>query len=145
MNLFSKETLTDGAALGTGIAVAKIVVNKVGPTVETALAKVNVPAKAIPYIVNALPMVGAYATLKLLPGNRFAQGAANGMFAATFGFVVDSLLQSAGVPGATAGVGAVMMGEVAGESVLMGAAQDMPGYTSSSFDFTGQDAGELNY
>lgn len=144
MNFLSKETLIDGAALGTGVAVAKVVVNKVGPKVETALAKANVPAKAIPYIVNALPIVGAFATLKLLPGNRFAQGAANGMFAATFGFVVDSLLQSAGVPGAS-GVGAVMMGEVAGESVLMGAAQDMPGYTSSSFDFTGQDAGELNY
>jgi len=144
MNFFSKETLIDGAALGTGVAVAKVVVNQVGPKVEAALTKANVPAKAIPYIVNALPLVGAFATLKLLPGNRFAQGAANGMFAATFGFVVDSLLQSAGVPGAT-GVGAVMMGEVGGESVLMGAAQDMPGYTSASFDFTGQDAGELDY
>lgn len=144
MNFLSKETLIDGAALGTGVAVAKVVVNKVGPKVEAALTKANVPAKAIPYIVNALPLVGAFATLKLLPGNRFAQGAANGMFAATFGFVVDSLLQSAGVTG-TYGVGAVMMGEVGGESVLMGAAQDMPGYTSTSFDFTGQDAGELDY
>lgn len=144
MNFLSKETLIDGAALGTGVAVAKVVVNKVGPKVEAALTKANVPAKAIPYIVNALPLVGAFATMKLLPGNRFAQGAANGMFAATFGFVVDSLLQSAGVTG-TSGVGAVMMGEVGGESVLMGAAQDMPGYTSTSFDFTGQDAGELDY
>lgn len=144
MNFLSKETLIDGAALGTGVAVAKVVVNKVGPKVEAALTKANVPAKAIPYIVNALPLVGAFATMKLLPDNRFAQGAANGMFAATFGFVVDSLLQSAGVTG-TSGVGAVMMGEVGGESVLMGAAQDMPGYTSTSFDFTGQDAGELDY
>jgi hypothetical protein len=38
-----------------------------------------------------------------------------------------------------------MMNGTDGSDVLMGAAEDMPNYSSSSYDFTYADAGELDY
>ena len=80
------------------------------------------------------------------------------LFASSAAYYVDYALQKAlgdkyGVDG-KGYIGEVMMNGVmmngngdglSPESVLMGAAQDMPNYTSSSYDFDSADAGELNY
>jgi hypothetical protein len=86
-------------------------------------------------------------------GNRIATGVANGMFASSAAYYVDYALQKAlgdkyGVEGKGYINGVMMNGVMMngdGENVLMGAAQDMPNYTSDSYDFTTADAGELDY
>lgn len=137
MNFLNKETLIDAAALGGGVIAGRAVVKKLAPMIPV--------VKDNEYLANALPIVGGIATLYFGKGNRIATGLANGMFAGSAAFYVDSLLQKAGVNIGNVMMGNVMMGEASNESVLMGAAQDMPNYTSSSFDFTGSDSGELDY
>lgn len=136
MNLLNKDTLIDAAALGGGVIAGRAVVSKVAPMIPV--------VKDNAYLANALPIVGGIATLMLGKGNRVAVGLANGMFAGSAAFYVDSLLQKAGV-----NIGNVMMGNVmmngTDESVLMGAAEDMPSYSSDSYDFTAGDSGELDY
>lgn len=136
MNLLNKDTLIDAAALGGGVIAGRAVVSKVAPMIPV--------VKDNPYLANALPIVGGIATLMLGKGNRIAVGLANGMFAGSAAFYVDTLLQKAGVS-----IGSTMMGNVfmngTDESVLMGAAQDMPSYSSDSYDFTSADSGELDY
>lgn len=149
MNFLNKETLIDGAALGAGVVAGRVVVNKLGSKLEPTLVKAGVPADKVSMVTNALPIVGGIATLYFFPDNRIAQGVANGMFAASFGYYVDTLLETAGVNTGTSGLGSVMMqGAFMGEApgnVMMGAAEDMPNYSSGSFDFTGADSGELDY
>ena len=136
MNLLNKDTLIDAAALGGGVIAGRAVVSKVAPMIPV--------VKDNPFLANALPIVGGIATLMLGKGNRVAVGLANGMFAGSAAFFVDTLLQKAGVS-----IGNTMMGNVfmngMDESVLMGAAQDMPNYSSDSYDFTSADSGELDY
>ena len=136
MNLLNKDTLIDAAALGGGVIAGRAVVSKVAPMIPV--------VKDNPFLANALPIVGGIATLMLGKGNRVATGLANGMFAGSAAFYVDTLLQKAGVS-----IGNTMMGNVfmngVDESVLMGAAQDMPNYSSDSYDFTSADSGELDY
>jgi hypothetical protein len=121
---------------GGGVIAGRAVVSKVAPMIPV--------VKDNPYLANALPIVGGIATLMLGKGNRVATGLANGMFAGSAAFYVDTLLQKAGVS-----IGNTMMGNVfmngMDESVLMGAAQDMPNYSSDSYDFTSADSGELDY
>lgn len=137
MNFLNKETLIDAAALGGGVIAGRAVVKKLAPMIPV--------VKDNEYLANALPIVGGIATLYFGGGNRIATGLANGMFAGSAAFYVDNLLQKAGVNIGNVMMGNVMMGEASNESVLMGAAQDMPNYSSSSFDFTGSDSGELDY
>ncbi len=147
MNFLNKETLIDGAALGAGVVAGRVVVNKVGSKLEPILVKAGVPADKVNLVTNALPIVGGIATLYFGKGNRIATGVANGMFAASFGFYVDTLLQTVGVPvnGVMMQGADTFMGQAPAGGVMMGAAEDMPGYTSESFDFTSADAGELDY
>jgi hypothetical protein len=150
MNFLNKETLIDGAALGAGVVAGRVVVNKLGSKLEPMLVKAGVPADKVNLVTNALPIVGGIATLYFGKGNRIATGVANGMFAASFGFYVDTLLETAGVNTGKSGVGSVLMqgafmGEAPAGNVMMGAAEDMPNYSSGSFDFTGADSGELDY
>ncbi len=137
MNFLNKDTLIDAAALGGGVIAGRAVVSKVAPMIPV--------VKDNPYLANALPIVGGIVTLMVGKGNRVATGLANGMFAGSAAYYVDALLQKAGVS-----IGQMpMMGNVfmngTDESVLMGAAQDMPDFSSDSYDFTASDAGELNY
>jgi hypothetical protein len=88
----------------------------------------------------------------LFKGNRIATGVANGMFASSAAYYVDYALQKVlgGKYAGYNGIGEVFMGNVMmngtdGSDVLMGAAEDMPNYSSSSYDFTYADAGELDY
>ena len=101
-------------------------------------------------VKNALPIAGGIATLMLFKGNRIATGVANGMFASSAAYYVDYALQKAlGDKYTKTITGDVMMGEVmmngVDDNVLMGAAQDMPNFSSDSYDFTGADSGELDY
>jgi len=153
MNFLNKETLIDAAALGGGVIAGRAVVKIAN---DKFAEKLKLSAETAPLVSNALPIVGGIATLMLGKGNRIATGIANGMFAASAAYYVDYGLQKllGGKYAGYNGVGEVMMNGVfmngdgdglSPESVLMGAAQDMPNYTSSSYDFDSADAGELNY
>jgi hypothetical protein len=136
MNFLNKDTLIDAAALGGGVIAGRAVVKKVAPMIPV--------VKDNELLANALPIVGGIVTLMVGKGNRIATGLANGMFAGSAAFYVDTLLQKAGIEIGNVMMGNVMMGQT-DESVLMGAAQDMPNYSSDSYDFTAADSGELNY
>jgi hypothetical protein len=146
MNFLNKETLIDAAALGGGVVAGRAVVKMVGPKVAETL---KLTGNTADIVSNLLPIAGGIATLAIGKGNRIATGVANGMFAASAAYFVDLGLQKALGDKYTSNINGVMMNGVMmngdGESVLMGAAQDMPNYTSDSFDFTGADAGELDY
>ena len=157
MNFLNKETLIDAAALGGGVVAGRAVVGLASKKVAE-ITKQPEGSDTAKLIANALPIAGGIATLMLFKGNRIATGVANGMFASSAAYYVDYALQKAlgdkyGVDG-KGYIGEVMMNGVmmngngdglSPESVLMGAAQDMPNYTSSSYDFDSADAGELNY
>jgi hypothetical protein len=146
MNFLNKETLIDAAALGGGVVAGRIVVKLAGKKVSETL---KLEGKTANIVSNLLPLAGGVATLMIGKGNRIATGLANGMFAASAAYFVDLGLQKAlganysKIEGVMMN-GVMMNGDGEGD-VLMGAAQDMPNYTSDSFDFTGADAGELDY
>lgn len=145
MNFLNKETLIDAAALGGGVVAGRVVVKLAGKKVSETL---NLTGNTADIVSNLLPVAGGIATLMIGKGNRIATGLANGMFAASAAYFVDLGLQKALGANYSKIEGVMMNGVMMngdGESVLMGAAQDMPNYTSESFDFTGSDAGELDY
>jgi hypothetical protein len=145
MNFLNKETLIDAAALGGGVVAGRVVVKLAGKKVSETL---NLTGNTADIVSNLLPVAGGIATLMIGKGNRIATGLANGMFAASAAYFVDLGLQKALGANYSKIEGVMMNGVMMngdGESVLMGAAQDMPNYTSDSFDFTGADAGELDY
>lgn len=148
MNFLNKETLIDAAALGGGVVAGRAVVNLVGSKLTE---KLNLTGDTATLVANLLPIAGGIGTLMIGKGNRIATGVANGMFASSAAFYVDYALQKALGEKTYKGyiTGDVMMGEVLmngdGNGVLMGAAEDMPNYSSSSYDFTYADAGELDY
>ena len=150
MNFLNKETLIDAAALGAGVVAGRTAVKVVGDKIVT---KMNLTGETATLVSNLTPIAGGIATLMLFKGNRIATGVANGMFAASAAYYVDYALQKAlGDKYNTTITGDVMMGEVLmngtdGNGVLMGAsnAEDMPNYSSDSYDFTYADAGELDY
>jgi hypothetical protein len=152
MNFLNKETLIDAAALGGGVVAGRAVVGLASKKVAE-ITKQPEGSDTAKLIANALPIAGGIATLMLFKGNRIATGVANGMFASSAAYYVDYALQKAlGADKYKGYIGEVMMNGVmmngdgtSPESVLMGAAQDMPNYTSSSYDFDSADAGELNY
>lgn len=148
MAILSKETLIDAAALGAGAAAASVVKAKVAPMILSPL-KLDgneYAANAIPILAGLfLPMVGG--------GSRIVNGLANGMIAAGAAGIVDKVIAGAGAgagastgesTGGQAGVGAVFMNGVGGDQTLMGNA-DFDDFSSSSYDATGADAGEMNY
>jgi hypothetical protein len=145
MNFLNKETLIDAAALGGGVVAGRVVVKLAGKKVSETL---NLTGNTADIVSNLLPVAGGIATLMIGKGNRIATGLANGMFAASAAYFVDLGLQKALGANYSKIEGVMMNGVMMngdGESVLMGASQDMPNYTSESFDFTGSDAGELDY
>jgi hypothetical protein len=155
MNFLNKETLIDAAALGGGVIAGRTlvkVVTKADEKGESIMSKLKLSPKTESLVANALPIAGGIATLMLFKGNRIATGVANGMFASSAAYYVDYALQQVLGEKYTSvnGIGEVFMGNVMmngmdSSDVLMGAAQDMPDYSSSSYDFDAADAGELNY
>ena len=150
MNFLNKETLIDAAALGGGVVAGRFAVNKFGEKV-TDLLKMDSKSENAKLIQNLLPIAGGIATLFVGKGNRIATGIANGMFASSAAYYVDYALQKAtgnkfgGYIGEVMMNGVMMNGDGDGSGVLMGAAEDMPNYSSESYDFTYADAGELDY
>jgi hypothetical protein len=147
MNFLNKETLIDAAALGAGVVAGRTAVNMIGTPLA---AKLKLSEETTPLVANLLPIAGGIATLMIGKGNKIATGLANGMFASSAAYYVDYALQKAlGDKYTKTITGDVMMGEVmmngVDGNVLMGAAEDMPNYSSSSYDFTYADAGELDY
>jgi hypothetical protein len=141
MAILSKETLIDAAALGAGAAAASVVKAKVAPMILSPL-KLDgneYAANAIPILAGLfLPMVGG--------GSRIVNGLANGMIAAGAAGIVDKVIAGAGAgtgtgtgesTGGQAGVGAVFMNGVGGDQT--------DDFSSSSYDATNADAGEMNY
>lgn len=147
MNFLNKETLIDAAALGAGVVAGRTAVNMIGTPLA---AKLKLSDETKPLVANLIPIAGGIATLMIGKGNKIATGLANGMFASSAAYYVDYALQKAlGDKYTKTIAGDVMMGEVLmngdGNGVLMGAAEDMPNYSSDSYDFTTADAGELDY
>lgn len=149
MNFLNKDTFIDAAALGGGVIAGRAVAKVAGDKIADAL-KLSEQTK--PLVANALPIAGGIATLMFFKGNRIATGVANGMFASSAAYYVDYALQKVLGDKYTGynAIGEVLMGNVMmngtdDSNVLMGAAEDMPNYSSSSYDFTYADAGELDY
>ena len=145
MAILSKETLIDAAALGAGAAAASVVKAKVAPMILSPL-KLDgneYAANAIPILAGLfLPIVGG--------GSRIVNGLANGMIAAGAAGIVDKVIGAVEKPKddssseGTKGVGAVFMNGVGGDQTLMGNV-DFDDFSSSSYDATNADAGEMNY
>jgi len=149
MNFLNKETLIDAAALGGGVVAGRFAVKQFGDKLTSTL---KLEGETANLVKNLIPVAGGIATLFIGKGNRIATGIANGMFASSAAYYVDYALQKAfkdsypsGMIGNVMMNGVMMNGTDDGSGVLMGAAEDMPNYSSDSYDFTGSDAGELDY
>lgn len=148
MAILSKETLIDAAALGAGAAAASVVKAKVAPMILSPL-----KLDGNDYAINAVPILAGLFLPMVGGGSRIVNGLANGMIAAGAAGIVDKVIAGAGAgagastgesTGGQAGVGAVFMNGVGGDQTLMGNA-DFDDFSSSSYDATGADAGEMNY
>ena len=129
MNLLSKETLIGAASLGAGAVAAKVVQKKVLPMVKL----------QNPNLQNATTLLLGILTPTLIK-SPVGKGLGAGMIAVSVAGLVDPFLSSAGI------TGDVFMG-----NVLMGANDDSKtfisanDFTAPSTDFTGNDAGEMDY
>ena len=145
MAILSKETLIDAAALGAGAAAASVVKAKLAPMILTPL-KLDGNA----YATNSIPILAGLFLPMVGGGSRIVNGLANGMIAAGAAGIVDEIIAKVGTPAtpkdddAVKGVGNVFMNGVGGDQTLMGNA-DFDDFSSSSYDATNADAGEMNY
>ena len=145
MSILNKETLIDTATLGVGVIAGRAATGLVASKLGT-----KVAALQNPLIANLTPIVGGIATLYLAPGNRYAQGVANGMFASAAAFYVDYALNKAGVtfpepPDPNTPKAGIFMNGVGNDGVFMGNTEGTSDYSSDSYDFTGGDAGEMDF
>lgn len=148
MNFLNKETLIDAAALGGGVVAGRFAVKQFGDKLTETLKLEEGDTANL--VKNLIPIAGGIATLFIGKGNRIATGVANGMFASSAAYYVDYALQKVFKEKYTSNIAGVMMNGVMmngtdENGVLMGAAEDMPNYSSDSYDFTYADAGELDY
>ena len=131
MNLLSKEVLIGAASLGAGAVAAKVVQKKVIPMIAPT---------ASPLINNLSTLLVGIFTPVVIKGSVGA-GLGAGMIAVSVAGLVDPYLSKAGITGYDDSyMGDVLMGET-GSDVLMGAVD----FASPSTDFTGADAGEMDY
>ena len=132
MNLLSKEVLIGAASLGAGAVAAKVVQKKVLPMVK---------ADISPVVSNLATLVVGILTPTIVKGS-VGTGLGAGMIAVSVAGLVDPYLAKAGITGYDdTYMGDVLMGEVAGGDVLMGATD----FSAPSNDFTGAGAGEMDY
>ena len=134
MNLLSKEVLIGAAALGAGAVAAKVVQNKVVPMV--------LPT-ATDNVKNLITLGIGIFTPTIVKGS-VGTGLGAGMIATSVAGLVDPYLKSAGITGYdNTYMGEVLMGEdISAGAPLMGAVDT---FTAPSTDFTGADAGEMDY
>ena len=118
--------------------------------------KVDATGKFEPYLKGAVPILVGLFLPSLAGSSKAIRGIANGMIASGASTVVGSLLKTAGVPVGNVMMGNVMMGNSygyggtdssdLGNDTFMGApAQGSDDFTSTSYDFTNADAGEMDY
>jgi hypothetical protein len=132
MNLLSKEVLIGAASLGAGAVAAKVVQKKVLPMIK---------ADISPVVGNLTTLVVGILTPTIVKGS-VGTGLGAGMIAVSVAGLVDPYLAKAGITGYDdTYMGDVLMGEVAGGDVLMGATD----FSAPSNDFTGASAGEMDY
>jgi hypothetical protein len=138
MNLLSKETLIGAAALGGGAVAAKIVHEKV-------LKADFMPVEIIKTNTNVQNLItlGLGILTPVAIKSNIGRGLGAGMIAVSVAGLVSPLLANAGLAGTYGDtyMGDVLMGE-AESGTLMGASDSVAApYT----DFTGGDAGEMDY
>jgi hypothetical protein len=136
MNLLSKETLIGAASLGAGAVVAKVVHAKVVPLIPVSALQSDVAKNLITLGVGIFTPV--------VVKSNIGKGLGAGMIAVSVAGLVEPLLKNANLITGTYGdtyMGDVLMGE-AESGTLMGASDSVAApYT----DFTGGDAGEMDY
>ena len=132
MNLLSKEVLIGAASLGAGAVAAKVVQKKVLPMIK---------ADISPVVGNLTTLVVGILTPTIVKGS-VGTGLGAGLIAVSVAGLVDPYLAKAGITGYDdTYMGDVLMGEVAGGDVLMGATD----FSAPSNDFTGANACEMDY
>jgi hypothetical protein len=134
MNILSKEVLIGAAALGAGAVAAKVVQNKVVPMV--------LPT-ASDNVKNLITLGIGIFTPTIVKGS-IGTGLGAGMIATSVAGLVDPYLKSAGITGYdNTYMGEVLMGEdISAGAPLMGAVDT---FTAPTTDFTGGDAGEMDF
>lgn len=133
MNILSKETLIGAAALGAGAVAAKVVQNKVVPMV--------LPT-ASDNVKNLITLGIGIFTPTIVKGS-VGTGLGAGMIATSVAGLVDPFLKTAGLTGMHYGMGEVLMGEdISAGAPLMGAVDT---FSAPTTDFTGADAGEMDF
>ena len=134
MNILSKEVLIGAAALGAGAVAAKVVQNKVVPMV--------LPT-ASDNVKNLITLGIGIFTPTIVKGS-VGTGLGAGMIATSVAGLVDPFLKTAGITGYdNTYMGEVLMGEdISAGAPLMGAVDT---FSAPSTDFTGADAGEMDY
>ena len=132
MNLLSKEVLIGAASLGAGAVAAKVVQQKVVPMIAPT---------ASDNVKNLSTLLVGILTPTIVKGS-VGTGLGAGMIAVSVAGLVDPYLAKAGITGYDdTYMGDVLMGEVAGGDVLMGAAD----FAAPSMDYTASAAGEMDY
>ena len=134
MNILSKETLIGAAALGAGAVAAKVVQNKVVPMVLP---------NASDNVKNLITLGIGILTPTIVKGS-VGTGLGAGMIATSVAGLVDPFLKDAGIiSGFDYGMGEVLMGEdISAGAPLMGAVDT---FSAPTTDFTGGDAGEMDF
>ena len=132
MNILSKETLIGAAA--SGAVAAKVVQNKVVPMV--------LPT-ASDNVKNLITLAAGILTPTIVKGS-IGTGLGAGMIATSVAGLVDPFLKTAGITGYGDGyMGEVLMGEdISAGAPLMGAVDT---FSAPTTDFTGGDAGEMDF
>lgn len=140
MNILSKDVLLDVAYIGGGATAAAVVTKKVSEKVLPDSVKDN------EYVLGGIPVVLGLLLPSIAGGSRLVRGVANGMLAYGAGKIVEKGLKDVGVSPMT-GVGSVMLGSVSGTDAVMMGNADAYGdtFTSSSYDITASDSGELDF
>ena len=141
--MLTKETALEVAYIGAGAVAGKIVGSKVYSAIPaTATAQLG---KAAPYIEGAIPVLIGLFLPSVAGRSTIVRGLANGMIASGASTIVGELYNSV----TKGGMGNVMMGNVMMgniiETPLMGGTDGDSNYSDSSYDFTGADAGEMDY
>ena len=140
MNLLSKETLIGAASLGAGAAAAKIVHAKV---LSADFMPIDI-VKTNSNVQNLITLAAGIFTPMVVKGS-IGTGLGAGMIAVSVAGLVEPFLRDAKlITGTDTFMGDVFMGNDTMESgTLMGASENI--FDTPSTDFTGGDAGEMDY
>lgn len=131
MTLLSKEVLTGAVALGAGAVTAKVVQKKVLPMVKLENPMLQNVATLALGILTPVAVKGA-----------IGKGLGAGMIAVSVAGLVDPMLSKAGLTGTDTFMGDVLMGATEDSSKTFISAND---FSVPTTDFTGGDAGEMDY